>query len=75
MKLTNFLAGIAILQPHYIMDGYNLGAEHDEISLYATDTQLSRDEIAQMHKLGWWQSGCDSGAGEYNADESWRAFT
>ncbi len=75
MKLSNFIAGLAILREHFTdQDGYHLSAEHDEIGIYPTDTPLSPDEVKRMHALGWWQVGQDSEAGEYSHDESWGAF-
>lgn len=43
MNLKNFIEGINTLRPYYEEpDGYHLGAEHDEIYLYATDRPLWR---------------------------------
>ena len=76
MKLSNFLEGIEILKFYYKdPNGYHLNAEHDEITLSATDYTLPADEVAKLHALGWHQSGCDSEQHEYSVDENWSAFT
>ena len=61
MKMFEFLAGIAILSPHYVTpNGYNLGADHDVIYVYSTDTPLSEEEVKQMKGLGWIQEDVGS---------------
>lgn len=73
MNLKDFLAGIEILKPHYKeSDGYHLGADHDVIYLYPTDTPLNDDEVQQMKELGFCQDGADED--DYNVDESWWAY-
>ena len=81
MKLSKFIAGLTVLRPHYTgEDGYHLGAEHDVIYLYPTDTPLSRDEVAALLALGWMQENTernDDGEMEvehYDPTEGWRVF-
>ena len=83
MTLENLLEGIAILRPYYDdPNGYHVGAEHDEVWLYATDRPLSTDDVRRMRALDWGQD-CDAAdededpeaaATEYDPEESWRAF-
>lgn len=72
MKLSNFIEGLAILRSHYEGgDGYCIGAEHDEFYAYQTKTPLTTDEVAKMHKLGWFQENVAEG--EYDKEEGWTA--
>ena len=41
-----------ILEKYYDNAGYNLGAEHDEISIYATDLPVSAEDIKTLLALG-----------------------
>ena len=79
MNLKNFVDGINILRPYYDkQDGYHLGAEHDEVYLYATDKPVSEEDLKKLLSLGWFQS--EGGAHEetpqdYNPSSGWMAFT
>lgn len=74
MNLKNFCEGLAILAPHYDkLDGYHLGAEHDQIFLYATNRPLSEEAVAKMRELGWFQPEQDDDA-PYDPGEGWSAF-
>jgi len=72
MRLNQFIQGLKILLPHYNQpDGYHLGADHDVIYLYATDTPLSPEEFEKMNELGFFQ---DISQDEYDPNESWMAY-
>lgn len=79
MKLSNFVDGLNILRPYYNdPDGYHLGAEHDEVHVYATDKPLSSEDVKKLLALGWFQP--EGGAGEdtpdaYDPQGGWQAFT
>jgi hypothetical protein len=74
MKLSDLNRAIEILKPHYNdPDGYHIGAEHDQIYLYATNTPLNEDERKEMEALGWRQENVEEG--EYDPSESWMHFT
>lgn len=77
MKLSNFIAGLEILRPHYKDgDGYHIGAEHDQFYAYATDTPLEPDEVKRIVELGWFQPDCGFEKPEdYDPEEGWSAFT
>ena len=53
MKLSNFIAGLEILRSHFNEDSYDIGAEHDIIYVYSTDTPLTHEEVVKMIELGW----------------------
>jgi len=78
MNMSDFLAGIAILRTHYVTpDGYNLGAEHDVIYAYSTDTPLSDEEVKKMRELGWFQEDVERDEEEnalYDSEEGWAAY-
>jgi len=74
MKLSEFLDGLSILTNHYDGgNGYHLGAEHDQIYLYKTDTPLSAEEVERMKSLGWFQPEQYDGS-EYDPENGWSAF-
>lgn len=74
MKLKEFIEGMEIISRYYKRGNhYNLGAEHDVIYLYPTDSLISRPDVEKLHKLGWLQDGCDPSKGEYHPGESWQA--
>lgn len=74
MTLRELVEGIEILRKHYNdPDGYHVGAEHDQIFLWATDTPLSEEEVAQMRELDWFQSETNEEEG-YSPDDGWSAW-
>ena len=85
MTLDELTAAIAILRPYYDADGDHIGAEHDQIYLYATDRPLSAEDVLKMRALNWFQDSDDSEdadeeTGEtkpetYEPGESWTAYT
>lgn len=75
MKLSNFIEGLKILQPHYEGgDGYHIGAEHDQFYAYATATPLTDAEVTRMRELGWFQPDMPA-VSPYAPEEGWSAFT
>lgn len=78
MDLKDFADGIAIIRAFYDdPDGYHIGAEHDQIYLYATDVPVDAASIAKLQELGWFQSDAESdanGAPIYDPASSWSTF-
>lgn len=73
MKLSNFIEGLVILRGHYTgQDGYHLGAEHDQIYVYATDTLLSPANVVKMKELGWFQP--EQPNEDYDPSNGWSAL-
>lgn len=77
MRLNDFLQGITILQKYYNNpNGFHLGADHDVIYLYGTDSPLTEEDFKRLTDLGWTQFGwvnTDNDYSLYNAEESWVA--
>ena len=76
MGTKNIIEGLQILMPYYDRpDGYNLGAEHDTIYAYATDEQLSTQDVKKMIELGWEQErddyDIDWTSDDYASDVGW----
>ena len=72
MKLSDVIKGVMILRPYYNdPDGYNMGAEHDMMFMFATDKPLPDDDVCKMHDLGWFQENVPKGC--YSPEESWSA--
>ncbi len=81
MDLADFREGLDILSQYYENpDGYHLGAEHDQIYLYATEKPLALHHIKRMVDLGWWQEydrddpNADFMITDYRPDEGWTTF-
>lgn len=73
MKLDKFIDGLLILQPYYDqVDGYHIGAEHDQFYAYKTDRPLSPEDVQKMRDLGWFQPEQEE---EYDPENGWSAFT
>ena len=74
MNFANFKAGLDILAPYFTKpDGYHLGADHDVIYVYSTDTPLSDDDFQKMKTLGWHQTDVDED-GPYEPEAGWSTF-
>lgn len=74
MKLSSLIEGLKTLQPYYEdADGYHIGAEHDQVYVYPTARALTPEDVQKMRDLGWFQP--EQADEEYNAEESWSAFT
>lgn len=78
MTLKNFLLGLEILKAHYSNpEGYHLGAEHDQIYLYATDYPLNSEEYKYLRSLNWFQPNApiedleDEDSALYASEEGW----
>ena len=81
MYLKSLVEGIQILRPYYNNpDGYNMGAEHDQFYMYATDKPLPETEVKRMVDLDWFQpdvvvpDGEDYSAKFYQPEEGWSAY-
>ena len=81
MKTSEVITGLQTLKPHYKdEDGYHVGADHDTIYAYQTDTPLSPDEVATMLENHWFQldhegmNERDMEPGDYRPDENWTAY-
>lgn len=74
MTLREFCEGLEILRSHFPdSEGYPLGAEHDEIHVYSTETPLTEEEVTKMKALGWVQYGLNE-EDPYDPDETWVFF-
>lgn len=70
MAFDKVLRALEITRPHFTdPSGYHLGAEHDEIYIWKTDTPLSEAEVAEMRALGWEQP--DAAGDAYDPEQSW----
>ena len=78
MNLANFLEGVAIIKPFYNdQDGFHLGAEHDQIYLYATDKPMDDATVARLRELGWFQDEAENDADGkpiYDPSSRWSVF-
>jgi hypothetical protein len=75
MRLSEFIAGLKILEPYFNdPTGFHIGAEHDQFYVHQTDKPLSPEDVAAMRALGWFQPETDSEE-EYFPEEGWSAFT
>lgn len=72
MKVQDIIAGIEILTPYYDNLDYQIGAEHDQIYMYQTDTPVSDEDMTKLKELGWFQEGVEEDS--YDVAESWSAF-
>jgi hypothetical protein len=77
MQLNNLIEGLNILS-NYDGDpegGYHLGAEHDQIYIYATDAPLKEHSIKRMCELGFFQPEVSYGdeftPEDYDPSEGW----
>lgn len=78
MKTTAIIEGLTILQKYYNQDGFNVGAEHDVLHGYATDTPVDDDDLSRLIALGWFQLCEDDEeftAEYYDPQESWTCYT
>lgn len=50
--------------------GYNVGAEHDHVFIYATDRPLGDNDYQAMIELGWTQYEAER-EDEYDPGASW----
>lgn len=67
MRTVDIVAGMNLLLPYYKdQEGYNVGCEHDELRMYATDRPLTPEDLDKMIALGWHQE--HDGRGDYSED-------
>lgn len=79
MTTSNLIEGLQILDRYRTKSGYNIGADHDVIYAYRTNTPLHETDVARMVELGWLQEDRAGDDGEFTAanydpDESWAAY-
>ncbi len=79
MTTKNIIEGLTILEKYRSKpDGYNCGAEHDEIFGFATDLPLSEEDLARMLELGWSQvefrGDDDMKPTDYDPEDGWSAY-
>ena len=79
MSTQDVIAGMQIILPYYDQadGGFNTGADHDVIYMYATDKPVSAEDIAKIKELGWFQTDVeedDDGNVEYDVDSGWQKF-
>lgn len=75
MKLSQFIEGLQILQRYYDHDNYCLGAEHDQLFLYATNKPLNEYDFNRLIDLGWFQPDQESKLYDYyDQEKSWSLF-
>jgi len=59
-------------------DGYDIGAEHDQLYAYATSRPLSAEAVRRMIELGWWQerADCSTDFSEemYDSENGWTCY-
>ena len=67
MRTIDILSGISLLMTYFDdQEGYNVGCEHDELRVYATDRPLTDEDVQKMIDLGWHQE--HDGRGDYSED-------
>lgn len=81
MTTDKLIAGIQILDKYRDEPrGHNVGAEHDSVYAYATDTPVEADDLKRLVELGWFQEHVEIGDDDefgtehYNIAESWCAY-
>jgi hypothetical protein len=78
MTTQSIIEGLTILEKYRTKpNGYNTGAEHDQIYAYSTDLPASEEDVNRLVKLGWFQE--DSGRegstfANYNPKEGWSCY-
>lgn len=86
MKTSAIIEGMTILEKYRDNpDGFNCGAEHDVIYVYATSRPVEVDDLKRLVELGWFQEAVDYGDDEetggdfavkhYDTEESWTCYT
>jgi hypothetical protein len=75
MKTGDFIEGLNIILPFYTKgrDGYNLGADHDVIYIYATDNPLPETDVKRLLDLGFFQPEVQTGS-DYDPAEGWAVY-
>lgn len=78
MRTIHIIAGITTLA-HYRdkTDGFDIGADIDEIHARATDKPLSEANVAKMLALGWFQrngADADNPDAAYDPTEGWTCY-
>ena len=67
MRTKHIIEGLTILQKYRTStDGFDVGAEHDAIYVYATDKRVSETDLTRLIEMGWYQ---EAQYHEYKDDE------
>lgn len=80
MTTKTVIEGLTILEKYREKpDGYNTGAEHDQIYAYATDKPVDEADLKRLVELGWFQEDAETGDEEfgvkhYDADVGWTCY-
>lgn len=75
MRTIDIIEGLTILQKYRTsQQGFDVGAEHDELFAYATDLPLSVDDLARMRELGWRQTNWGNNNRDYDVSEGWGCY-
>lgn len=73
MTFDKVLRGLEIARAHFTdQSGHHIGAEHDELYIWKTDTPFTDAEVAEMRELGWFQPDVSGDA--YDPEQSWMAY-
>jgi hypothetical protein len=84
MQTAKIIEGMTILEKYRDKpDGWNCGAEHDVIYVYATDKPVAEPDLSRLVELGWFQTDPLDGDDEdedftakrYNHESGWECFT
>lgn len=80
MNIENFIEGATILRKYFDKHGYQMGAEHDVVYIYATDRPVEPADLQRLIDLGWFQEEADYDPDDgfkvenYDPEESWTAY-
>ena len=88
MTIGNLIDGASILRQYFEgNDGFHVGAEHDQIFIYATHRPVSKEHVLQLFGMAWFQPDAEGSAHDfedddedgkfsaYDPEERWGAFT
>ena len=77
--LSKFIRALQIFQKYYDKDGFDIGAEHDQLYVYPTNKPLSEEDLKTVVVLGWFQPDVVAAdedefkPSDYNPYEGWSA--
>ena len=80
MTTANIIEGLSILEKYREKpNGYNTGAEHDQIYAYATDKAVDPVDVKKLVDLGWFQENVSCGDDDFNEnhydhEEGWTCY-
>lgn len=74
MSLKDFIDGMEIIKMYYDdLEGYHIGAEHDQIYLYETNRPITPEHREMLKELDWFQPELDE-EDEYDPNVGWSSF-